>query len=127
GTRRVRDARLPKPRDCRARRAVRIPRAWSWRHLDDAHRYPGIQLVDARGDDLLPCRQPARDDRRRLGPGADLDALLDQAAVRFIDEPYRRLPLILEDGRERKLGALAGALRRQMDRCRLAECYCGIL
>ena len=46
---------------------------------------------------------------------------LDQAAVRFIDEPYGRLALILEDGGQRKLGALAGALRREMHRRRLAE------
>ena len=58
---------------------------------------------------------------RRFGPSADFDALLDQTAVRFIDEPYRGLALILEDGGQRKLGALAGAQRREMHRRRLAE------
>ena len=46
---------------------------------------------------------------------------LDQAAVGFIDEPDGRLALILEDGGQRKLGALAGAWRREMHRRRLAE------
>ena len=29
------------------------------RHLNDAYRYPSINLVNAHGDDLLACRQPA--------------------------------------------------------------------
>ena len=52
---------------------------------------------------------------------ADLDACLDQTAVRFIDKPHGGLALILEDRGQRKLGALAGAWRREMHRRRLAE------
>ena len=57
---------------------------------------------------------------------ADLDAGLDQTAVGFIDEPYGRPALILEDRGQRKLGALAGAWGREMHRRRLAERYGGV-
>ena len=46
---------------------------------------------------------------------------LDQAAVRFIDEPHRGLALILEHGGKGKRSAHAGTLRREMHRCGLAE------
>ena len=50
----------------------------------------GVELVNARRHDLLAGRA-AGDDGGRLGPGAHLDGLLDEAAVRFIDEPHRQL------------------------------------
>ncbi|MEI9902495.1 MAG: hypothetical protein WDN31_23115 [Hyphomicrobium sp.] len=49
--------------------AARAASAWSWRHLDDAHRHCRIDFVHARSDDLLPGSETAGDDGGRLSPG----------------------------------------------------------